>query len=458
MFELVLMIYAVANSQPAALSAMNPITYGIYGNLSDCQLAGRSVNATQIFGPGLGNSEVEAVCVPKPPVNGVVTPKYIVLTVIYAPPGADGGSGKSSVVYGAGSTTGSTISSSQSFKTANTLSFQAGVGLAGNGVTAGVSFGVSGSTTNNQSLELKKSANSMVSASGPAQDGIDHDYDEIWLLLNPAVNVSVSSSTAEWMLANPNSSSVVQWLTVGQLKGNQTISPGVVGYLHSAGITESDYPTILAQDPLASGSASLDPNRFILETSVPYEPPGTPSGSSSPVQTFNQSNSSSMTASQVATSSYMVGLSITQNGNFFSLVTDKLSDQTSWTWTNTNQWSNAGGTSETASVSIGGPAYGYPGPTFLQIYYDTLYKSFAFVLVAPGQPAVSGTLTTASGEPLGAAEVTLVDKGTSQRTVTDAKGEFRFYGAISDAATVRAVDVMPKVVGSPPASISLQKP
>src|SRR5690348_12910648 len=41
---------------------------------------------------------------PPPPVTGTVQPKYLVLTVIYAPPGTNGGKSSSSVTYGSSST------------------------------------------------------------------------------------------------------------------------------------------------------------------------------------------------------------------------------------------------------------------------------------------------------------------------------------------------------------------
>lgn len=69
MFELIFVFYTVANSNPAALSAMNPIIHGIYASLSDCQTAAKSISVTQVYGPGIGNLEIVAVCAPKSPAN-----------------------------------------------------------------------------------------------------------------------------------------------------------------------------------------------------------------------------------------------------------------------------------------------------------------------------------------------------------------------------------------------------
>jgi hypothetical protein len=54
-----------------------------------------------------------------------------------------------------------------------------------------------------------------------------------------------------------------------------------------------------------------------------------------------------------------------------------------WTWTNTNSTSTGSGTTQSASLTVGGPAYGYTGVTELAVYKDTIFNTFAFVLVPP---------------------------------------------------------------------------
>src|SRR5664280_2961266 len=143
---------------------------------------------------------------------GTVTPNYIVLTVLYAPPGTNNGASNSTVEYAAGSTTGTTTTASQSFKFSNTLSFEGEGGFFGNDTGGGVSFAFSRSITDTHSLDIKKTINSKISVPGPAHDGIDHNEDEIWLLLKPDVNLAVSSSTALWMLSGDNSKNHVLYL------------------------------------------------------------------------------------------------------------------------------------------------------------------------------------------------------------------------------------------------------
>ena len=373
-------------------------------------------------------------------ITGTIVPNYLVLTVIYAPPGTNGGHSTSSVSYQAGSTTGTTTSSSQSFKTGVSASVEASGGVLGNGGGIGVSFDCSQSTTDSQSVEIKKSVTSTLTQSGPSQDGINHDEDEIWLLLKPTVNLALSSSATEWMLASTRSP--VQYVHVGWLNGHQAMPPGVASALQSAGITPEVYPEILARDPLANGSAALQSSRFVsIDTTFAYEPPLTASDPV-PTSTFNISNSTITTQGVATEDTFKVQLSVSGSGDFLSLVTLKLKDTASWEWTNKSSKIASAGTSQSAQLTIGGPAYGYTGPTVVQVYFDTVYKTFAFDLVPQtSQVALKGTLLTAKGAVAANKPVTLIVGSRKQEAFTNANGEFTFYGDISGKVTIQAPGV-----------------
>lgn len=371
-------------------------------------------------------------------ITGTVVPNFLVLTIIYAPPGTNGGHSTSSVSYQSGSTAGTTTSSSQSFKSGNSVSVEASGGILGNSGGAGVSFEASQSSTDSQSVEIKKSTTSTITQVGPSQDGIKHDEDEIWLLLKPTVNLALSSSTTEWMLANTRSP--VQYVHVGWLNGHEAMPPGVASALQSAGITPQVYPEILARDPLANGSPSLDSPRYVsINTTFPYEPPYS-QNDSVPTSTYNISNSLSKTIGKEADDTFKVQLSLSATGNFLTLFTLKIKDTASWEWTNKSSNTSSAGTSQSAQLTIGGPAYGYTGATVVQVYFDTIYKTFAFALV-PGnaaEVALKGTLLTPSGAAAAYKQVSLSESGKKHLTFTNAKGEFTFYGDISGKATVQA--------------------
>jgi len=376
-------------------------------------------------------------------VRGTIVPRYLVLTVIYAPPGTNGGHSSSSVSYQAGSTAGTTTSSSRSFKTGLSVSVEASGGFFGSGGGAGVSFEASQSTTDSQSLEVKKSTSSTITQVGPSQDGINHDEDEIWLLLNPTVNLALSSSAAEWVLADTRSP--VQYVHVGWLNGHEAMPVGVVAALQSAGITPDVYPDILARDPFANGSAALDTSRFIsINTTFPYEPPYA-ANDPVPTSTYNISNSTIKTQGHELVDTFKVQISQFGTADFASFAKVKLSDATNWEWTNKSSSSSSAGTSQSAQLTIGGPAYGYGGPTVVQVYFDTIYKTFAFALLSasPTDAALRGTLIGADGVPAAREEVTLEESSKIvHETVTNSKGEFAFYGPISGDVTIKALGII----------------
>jgi hypothetical protein len=293
-------------------------------------------------------------------ISGSVVPSYIVLTVVYAPPGANDGKSKSNVEYSASSTTGTTTTATQSFKVSNTLSFDGSAGILGNGIGIGTQFEFSRSVTDTQSLDIKKTILSKIGVGGPSHDGVDHDEDEIWLLLNPIVNLAVSPSTAEWMLSSDNSKNAVQWLQVGQLNGNPkySISTGLAAQLASAGITSAEFQKILKDDPLACTdwsqcgsspniSPSTIPDRFnLINCQIPYEPPGSSTGSAAPVVSWQQTNSSTSTINHSVTDEYSVGLTIKQTGDYLGFAMETLKDTTNWTWTNKSEGSTQTGTSD----------------------------------------------------------------------------------------------------------------
>lgn len=397
---------------------------------------------------------------PLPPLTAAVTamPKYLVLTVIYAPPGTNGGRSSSSVSYQAGSTTGVTTSSSQTFQVGTTVSTSLTTGLLGG---SGTSFSYSNSATDNQSFEVKKSTTTTITQAGPAQDGINHDEDEIWLLLTPKILLSLSSSpSASWSFANTNAP--IQYVHVGWLNGHTAMPSGVASTLGSAGITSQDYADIISYDPLADGLTNpMSPRFTSANTTFPYEPP-LQQGDAVPTVSLNISNSSTTTTGASTEKSYGVGLTIATGGQgpVADLISMNLKDETKWTWTNKASQSTANATSQSATLTIGGPSFGYSGPSLIYVYYDNIYGTFAFAPpfdpiqqkpVDLSQALVRGHIVGPSGASTPRTEVVLVEHGIEHRTLTNAKGEFAFFGSIQGPVTLRARNANPIVVSAFPA-------
>ena len=379
-------------------------------------------------------------------ISNPVTPNYLVLTIIYAPPGTNGGRGSSSVSYQAGSTTGSSVSSSKTFKSTNSISAEGSGGIIGNGGGAGIAFEYSRSVTDSQSLDVKKSVTASISRAGPGKDGIDHDEDEIWLALRPAVALNLTTSSASWMLLD--NQVVVQYVNVGWLNGHQPMPDGVAKQLKAAGITSSDYRDILARDPLADGQSSPpDPNRYVLiNATYPYEPPYS-ANDPVPIQTFSISDSSLTSFGSDISETYKVGLTVSGSGGFLGFAKATLKDTASWEWTTKSSQTKSNGSSQTASLAVGGPAYGYAGNTLLLAYLDKLYGTFAFALadVADYKVRLKGSLKRQNRDPLPWTEVRVSVNGVSHRTVTNAKGEFIVLGEVDGPVELEASGVIQKI-------------
>lgn len=175
-----------------------------------------------------------------------------------------------------------------------------------------------------------------------------------------------------------------------------------------------------------------------------------------PAKTFNISDSSISTVGTATEDDYKVGLSVTAVGGFLDFAKATLKDTASWEWTSKSSQSATTGTAQSATVRVGGPAYGYSGATVMQVYFDTIYKTFAFAVVPAStqEAAVKGTLKAVNGTPLTETDVVLVESGIKKyRTFTNAKGEYTFFGDISGPATIQAAGVTKVVPQLRPASI-----
>jgi hypothetical protein len=424
----------------AFLGVMNATNAGCpEGHERPCVIAGKpghQVCAGQGWSP----------CVPDepttPPVPGEVHPKYYVLMVIYAPPGVEGGGStrggsNSSVTYGSESTAGSTVSTSSSFKRGTSVSVTAEGGFLGSGGSAGVSFDYSASTSNKQSLDITKSASTTITKPGPSRDGIDHDEDEIWLWLNPTIELSLTPTSATWGLGK-NPQADIQKVYVGQLKGRSEIPNGVLDRFKAYGITAQEYPEILKADPPANGTIVV--NRFqSLNTTFPYEPPYAPSEQPSTL-TFKAEYKSTSSSEETYAWETSVGASVKGSLGFIALAKTEMKYEDKWTWTGSNTSSSSTSTSQSASVTVGGPAYGYSGPTDIAVYYDLIYNTFLFAPVDTTlQPlSLHGSVKNSSGKAAGGKEVGLVANGVKYRTFTNTKGEYRIFGKISGPLQLHA--------------------
>lgn len=393
-------------------------------------------------------------CVANPheePIHGHIRPKYVVLTVIYSPPGTAGGRSSSSVVYGSGSTAGTTTSVSKSFRHSHSVSVKSSSGFIG-GFDLGLSFGYSHNSSDGKSIDVRKAATTAIRADGPPKDGIDHDRDIIYLWLNPQIEISLTSRSAAWTFTG-DEVAVIQWVYVAWLKDPSTMPQGVRQLFEHYGITAQDIANILQRDPFAGGASTPDPNRFKpLNMTFPYTPPFSATDPV-PTYTFSVSESSTSAITSSTQDEYDVGLSVSAGAEFMRLYDVAIQNQNSWKWTHTTSLSRSTGTTESASVTVGGPAFGYTGSTLMGVHYDTIYKTFLFTPIEHLDDAplsLNGRIVSSAGKPLVGKGISVTTNGITHRTFTDAQGQYRFFENISGPVRLE-VDGLTRTVSQVPA-------
>ena len=228
-------------------------------------------------GGGCDNTEATSELYSLPIQSAGVHPKFMVLNVMYAPPGSG-----SSVTYTNQTQIGVGTTATQTKSNALTLSLSGTIGIAKIGVNG--NYTDAQSTTNTYSVNTTTTDAITVPGSSSSTLGVDHEADVIWVWLNPESDFSLTTpSTLVWngYATNHNDPNValgmmdIVALTVGQLDGSTPIPPDLRELLDrnwdtiSSGgagpITNSDLQTILQRDPFAvnltgSGAAAAPTN------------------------------------------------------------------------------------------------------------------------------------------------------------------------------------------------------
>ena len=344
--------------------------------------------------------------------SGSLYPKYQIVGLTYAPPGT-----KSSVTYSNGFLQGTSTSNESSWKNALGVKVQLTTGadlfgiLTGNSTTI-ISANWTQSASSNSSLSIQQQLTSGLTVDGPPlisgmDQGVDHDYDIVYVWLNPAVLLSLTGNavvtsgyyyddrdgetpeTCNGRIYSGVTGMDVVPLTIGQLRGTQPITDQCLQVRISrpwdtalGGLTADDFLEIASVDPFYD-NPSFNPN---TDTSGRYDVPAGPTiftfveGSGTP-QNYVSSYNTTSTKGQSASTSYSVGYSIagqvsaTWVGSIQAKLT--LSD----TYTTTDQWSQTitNGASQSDSFTIVPPAAGtYAGATNIQVWKDNIYGSFMF--------------------------------------------------------------------------------
>jgi hypothetical protein len=334
-----------------------------------------------------------------PYVTGNVNPKYVVLSVFYAPPGA-----QSFADYLSTTAVGTSNSVTNSFQTSESvgISFGDKISLFGTDhkytLTFTSSFSQQNDSTNTVAINATSAYDYKVRGPSNSALGISHDSDVVAIWLNPVLqftlgtNGSVIWNGYRYDSRDNNSTGMdIVYLTVGQLKNPASITnPTTLSYLQRSwdtsglgGLTYADYATILGRDPYGNSTPSLDTTRYssdVLNQNLPYGPTG-PCPAQPSTATFTGSYQTVTSQSTGTTDTYQVGYSIDTSSTIFKTISLGLKNSTNWTWTTKTSHIATTTTSNSATGQITGPLCtdNYNGPTNINLYRDTVYGTFLFV-------------------------------------------------------------------------------
>jgi len=354
-------------------------------------------------------------------VIGFIRPKYQVIGVYYAPPGA-----LSTVQYGSQTTDIVTTDYQNTYSVENSVSLTEkqtyGIGPWTSGLTTTFTAGMTQESDSSGTLKVMSDKSSTYTLGGPplingVDPGVDHSVDVIWVWLNPEINIYASPDQAvtNFFAFDPSdphggpsgvdiiwlSVSVLQALASGNTAGcvpcNDT---DVQARLQrswdpmNGALTQADYNTILARDPFIANpnfNPNTDPsNRFSPLTdqsvsNIQYSPTSAACGQTEWL--YYSAKATTTTAAgqggkDTYATTYSVDNSATQGVSVPSIFSAnvELDTKNSRTFTWINQWSQSveDSVAHNADFTIYQPSCTYAGSSQFQVWQDNVYGTFMF--------------------------------------------------------------------------------
>jgi hypothetical protein len=369
-------------------------------------------------------------CTKVPPVT-VLRPRYLVMSILYAPPGCTSTetarcAATSSVEYGQSSSNGTKVSTSSAFKIGMSVTYDAKLPIGPFEASTGFEVSQSDST----STTLSKSKTFGLEVSGN-KDGVNHGQDRFVLLLNPAIAVRQQGNKVSWNVGHTGSSALLFEVFASELKDPSTMRPPVASQLQALGFTNADFQAILKADPFAAGEP-IDPNRYVPTTwTFPYEPALASTDCNGGVcscVSFTQALKNDFAIERAKSSSFEFSISMSATVGLSQLTS--LKHTTTFGTTNSSSTANTTGSSQSASATVVCPSTTYDGPVFMEVLWDTIYGSFVFVPLELSAKAAfhQGKVVDPSGRPSRGQRVDLEIGGRTFHTFTDRNGGYRFVG------------------------------
>lgn len=374
-------------------------------------------------------------CMASQGVTGYIDPKFIVLGVTYAPPG-----GSSYVSYTTSTSIGTTNSITTSTSDSKTVKvstkYSSGVKKYISGeVKASTSTTETQTSTDGNSVTLNWGTGNtvqtygvpVVSTQGAFTPSVDHDYDTVYVWLNPVMVFNTTDSIITWegygYDANDQNGLDIVGIELGYLNGNFGAMPTQITNLtdrtwaagqtyaagQSAALNSTDFATIAASDPFnnsnyggnfigyAPPSPSTSDGRFTLSkcnsgNSVSFEQAAPLQNPSAQSCTLTYSDASTSSKSNKVINSVTYSIDTTMSASFLAKWTAsfgysyKLETSTDVVSSVTSTASSSSvayidGIACNASSSSGPCVPVYAGPTEFDIYQDNLYGTFMFAPV-----------------------------------------------------------------------------
>jgi hypothetical protein len=351
--------------------------------------------------PGHGSSTCDTddqgqmICEPTVPLrsDGTATPKYMILSVLYAPPGSTiGEPGEVSYVDSSAVGTSLSVVTSKSEDTKLSASVKVGAPVAGAELSA--STGHKDQAGESNDMEITRSSSSTITVRGPTdRDGLDYLQDQIWFVLDPQVNLSAyeragciecSNDEATWSLGNNGEflSARVEdlWNSTGMFNSGKPVDSRVLSALQRHNVTVNDILGILSADPFnnLAGDQPLTPEsaRFArVEGGFPYV---ADDGGSQATRKHMMGDQTVYKTGVDTSYTYTTSVSLDVSAQLGMFASTKLGFSDTWTWSASNASTNSSTKSNQAMVSVGQPSATWAGPRSYSVYYDTVFHSYAF--------------------------------------------------------------------------------
>lgn len=333
-------------------------------------------------------------------VTGSATTNYLVLGVIYSPPG-----GRSTITFNKSNAIGFTHNTTNTWKNSINVKAVVDAGVLIANTSISITAGWTDTLLNSVTTALTTTSASGSSWNGTF-DGINHDNDVIIVWLNPQINTTASNlqdsslSTVSQKCVSDQRFGQYQinhgepvdinimdlaFVTVAELRNPSIMDPNGNGLKFkkvwansNEALTQNDFNEILKSDPFWNPNAiptiaSLG-QRYKYVTTISYQPNNTNTGYD--MNQYSTSNTNSTTHEQTFGVAWSANAGIK---GFFQAGTS-VSEQFTWTQQYSDTATNTGIVQTSFSIigPTSTPSNPWLGPESLNVYRDTLCGSYLF--------------------------------------------------------------------------------